>query len=356
MKAAILRAFGQPLELAELDLAPPGPDEVEVAIAACAICHSDIAFAQGAWGGTLPMVLGHEASGHVVRCGANVTDLAPGDAVLATLIRSCGTCPACTAQAPTSCHHAYDPAPSPLSENGRPVTQAMKIGAFAERIVVHRSQIVRLTHEIDMGVAALLSCGVITGVGAVTNTAKLQPGQSCVVIGAGGVGLNTIQGAAISGAKTVIALDLSEDKLAASRDFGATHALRADGADLAGDIRAITGAGADHVFVTAGAPAAYRAAPAYLAPGGALTMVGMPPNGTEIPYDPSAIAAMNQRLLGSRMGQTDPGRDIPRLLDLYAEGRLALDPLVTGRYPLDRINEAVADSLTGKALRNVIMF
>jgi len=356
MKAAILRAFGTPFDIAEIDLAPPGPDEVEVAVAACAICHSDIAFAQGAWGGTLPMVLGHEASGHVVRCGENVADLSAGDAILATLIRSCGTCPACAAQAPTSCHHAHDPAPSPLSEGGRPVTQAMKIGAFAERIVVHRSQIVRLTRQIDMGVAALLSCGVITGFGAVTNTAGLQPGESCVVIGAGGVGLNTIQGAVFAGASAVIALDLSEDKLDAARSFGATHALQADGDDVAGQIRALTGAGADHVFVTAGAPVAYRTGPDFLAPGGALTMVGMPPNGTEIPYDPSAIAAMNQRLLGSRMGQTVPDRDIPQLLDLYAEGRLALDPLVTGRYRLEEINDAVADSLSGKALRNVILF
>ena len=232
----------------------------------------------------------------------------------------------------------------------------MKTGAFAERVVVDRSQIVPLQGEIDMAVASLLSCGVITGVGAVVNTARLRPGQSAVVIGAGGVGLNTIQGAALSGAAHVIALDLAEAKLDAALEFGATHALRADRDDLAATVRRITGAGADHVFVTAGAPAAYRAAPAYLGPGGALTMVGMPPNGTEIPYDPATIAAMNQRLLGSRMGQAVPTRDIPRLIDLYRQGRLQLDRLVSGRFPLDRINEAIADTSSGHTLRNVIEF
>ena len=356
MKAAILRAFGQPFEIAEIDLAPPGPGEVEVRISACAICHSDIAYAKGAWGGTLPMVLGHEAAGHVVRCGAGVTGLASGDPVLVTLIRACGTCPACANDAPTSCHHAWDPAPSPLSEAGRLVTQAMKTGAFAEAVVVDASQIVRLEAPMDMAVASLLSCGVITGFGAVTNTARVEPGQACVVIGVGGVGLNTVQGAALAGARPVIAVDLAQDKLDAARQFGATHGLLADSPDLAGQIRALTGAGADHVFVTVGAAAAYEAAPTFLAPGGALTMVGMPASNVRIPYDPSTIAAMNQRLLGSRMGQAVPGRDIPHLIDLYASGKLILDRLVTGRYPLERINEAVADTASGRALRNVIVF
>ena len=356
MKAALLRAFDTPFDIVDLDLAAPGPGEVEVKIAACAICHSDIAYAMGAWGGTLPMVLGHEASGHVVRTGTGVAGLAAGDRVLVTLIRACGTCPACAVGAPTSCHHTYDAHPSPLSLDGAPVAQAMKTGAFAERVVVHHSQVVPLTGDIDMAAAALISCGVITGVGAVTNTADLKPGQTCVVIGAGGVGLNTIQGAVLAGARTVIALDLAESKLEAALDFGATHALPADADDLPKRIRALTGAGADYAFVTVGAPSAYARAPDYLAPGGALVMVGMPPTGAEVAYDPGTIASLNQRLLGSRMGQTLPARDIPWLLDMVTQGRLQLDRLVSGRYPLERINEAVAETRAGRALRNVIVF
>lgn len=358
MKAAICRDFGAPLTIEEITLAPTGPGEVRVRIAACAICHSDITYASGAWGGSTPLVLGHEAAGYVIEAGAGVAGFQPGDPVLVTLIRACGSCPACAAEAPTSCHRARDPQTSPITDaSGAPVTQAMATGAFAEEVLVDRSQLVALPAGIDMATASLLSCGVITGFGAVVNTAGVQAGQSCAVIGAGGVGLNAIQGARLSGADPIIAIDISENKLDAARRFGATHGLRGDDPDHAQALRDLTGGlGVDFVFVTVGAARVFQSAPDLLAPGGAMVMVGMPPSGAAVSYDPGNIAAMNQRLLGSRMGQSVPGRDIPMLLEHYRAGRLELDSLVTGRYPLERINEAIEDTKAGRALRNVIVF
>ncbi|MEM8787133.1 MAG: Zn-dependent alcohol dehydrogenase [Pseudomonadota bacterium] len=356
MKAALCRAFGAPLSVEEVTLAPPGPGEVAVRIAACAICHSDIAYADGAWGGDLPMVLGHEASGYVTAAGAGVDGLSVGQPVLVTLIRHCGTCPACAGGAPTSCAQAFDAAPSPIRDaRGAAVAQGMATGAFAEAVVVDRSQVVAIPHDMDMAVAACLACGVLTGVGAVRNTAALAPGQNCAVIGAGGVGLNAIQGARLAKAGLILAVDLSQDRLRLAREFGATHGLHGDDPDLSETVRDLSAGGVDYVFVTVGAPAVFQSAPALLAPGGAVVLVGLPPAGVEVPYAPTTLAALNQRILGSRMGQSLPVRDIPWLIDRYRAKELLLDELVTGRYPLDRINAAIADARAGRSLRNVIV-
>ncbi len=357
MQAAILHAFGAPLSVEEIRLAPPAPGQISVEIDACAICHSDIAFADGAFGGTLPMVLGHEAAGRITAIGPDVQGFAKGDAVLVTLIRACGTCPACKADAPTSCDDAYTPLPTPIHNAKGPVTQAMSTGAFAEAVVVDQSQCVKLPEDIDPSIACLLSCGVITGFGAVTNTAKLKPGQTCAVIGAGGVGLNTIQGAALAGASQIIALDLSDEKLATATSFGATMGIRAD--DPASDTllrEATKGRGVDYVFVTVGVPHIFETATNLLAPGGAMVMVGMPALDARVSYSPTAIAGMNQSLLGSRMGQTVLQRDIPALIELYRAGKLQLDTLVTARYPLSEINTAIESARKGQAVRNVIVF
>lgn len=358
MKAAICRTFGAPLVIEDVVLLPPGPGQIEVKVAACAICHSDIAFADGAWGGALPSVLGHEAMGHVTRCGQGVEGIAPGTPALVTLIRHCGACPACATEAPTSCAHAWDAAPSPLRDGaGATLTQGMNTGAFAERVVVDQSQVVPLPPGLDPAAASLLACGVLTGVGAVANSAALRPGQSCAIVGAGGVGLNTIQGAAIAGAEIIVALDVTDARLARAKAFGATHVLRADDPGHAAAVRDLTGGrGVDFAFVATGAPAAFERAPELLAAGGAVVIVGMPPNGTRVGYEPTALAAMNQRVLGSRMGQSVPARDVPRLLEHVTQGRLQLDPLISGRYPLERINDAIASARQGAALRNVIVF
>ena len=302
------------------------------------------------------MVLGHEAAGYVDDLGPGVAGLRIGDPVLVTLIRSCGDCPACEDAAPTSCDHAYTARQSPISGPDGPITQSMATGAFAERVTVDHSQCVRVPGDIDLSVACLLSCGVITGFGAVTNTAGLKPGQSCAVIGTGGVGLNTIQGAALSGASRIVAIDRNAEKLDLARRFGATETLCASSTDLAEKIRAGRGRGVDYVFVTVGAPAVFESAPDLLAPGGAMVMVGLPSTETRVSYSPTAIAAMNQRLLGSRMGQTVLSRDVPALIELYRQGQLQLDALVTGRYALDDINTAIDHARSGRALRNVIVF
>lgn len=358
MKAAVCRAFNTPLTIEELNLAPPGPDEIEIAIAACAVCHSDVSYGEGIWGGVLPAVFGHEATGRVTAIGAEVTGFAPGDRVLVTLIRACGSCPACSEHDPSSCDHAWDDFGTPLSDtSGAPVTRAMATGGFAERVVVHPSQCVPLPDDMPFETASLLACGVITGVGAVLNTARVQPGQSVAVIGAGGVGLNTIQGAAIAGANPIIALDLAEEKLAAAHEFGATAGVLASAPDAVTQVRALTGGrGVDFAFVTVGAGRAFADAYALLAPRGALVAVGMPPTGLHIPYEPATLAAMNHRIIGSRMGQTNLRRDIPPLIELWRAGRLKLEPLISGRYRLDEINAAFAATRSGLSRRNVILF
>ena len=355
--AAICRQHGQPLTIETVTLAPPGPGQVGVRLAACAICHSDLTYAEGAWGGALPAVYGHEAAGHVTSLGDGVRGFSLGDPVLVTLITSCGTCPACSGGAPTSCAHAWDARPSPLRDaSGAIVTQAMATGAFAEAVVVDASQCVPLPADLPLDQASLLACGVITGVGAVLNTAKVPPGARVAVIGAGGIGLNVIQGAALAGASRIVALDLSEAKLGDARDFGATDGLIA-GPDAPARLHALLGgAGADYVFVAIGAPRAMEQGLEMLAAGGALVLVGMAALGQRVAFDPCTLVAMNQRILGARMGETVLARDIPWLIERWREGRLKLAELITERYPLARINEAMEATRSGRARRNVIVF
>ena len=203
IRAAVCTGFGDPLGIERLRLRAPGPGEVEVTLAACAICHSDISYAQGAWGGDLPAVYGHEASGHVSAVGAGVSDVSPGDPVLVTLIRSCGHCATCAGGHPTRCATPPRVAPVLMRADGSPVTQGLNCGAFAERVVVQKSQIAALPEGLSMEAAALLSCGVVTGLGAAVNSARIRPGEVVVVIGAGGVGLNAIQGARLAGAACI---------------------------------------------------------------------------------------------------------------------------------------------------------
>ena len=359
IKAAICHRFGEPLSLEEIDIADPGPGEVMVDVKACAICHSDIFYAEGAWGGGLPAVYGHEAAGIVSAVGDGVDGVALGDRVVVTLIRSCGGCHYCGQGSLVMCEEVFPlDAKSPLTgADGAPYVQSMRTGAFAEKVVVHESQLAKLPDDMAFEPASLLACGVITGFGAVVNTAKVQPGQAVAVVGCGGVGLNSVQGAALAGASMVIALDLSEDKLTAARAFGATHAFNPVTTDAAAEIMALTGGrGVDYVFVTVGAKAAFDGAFSYLTKNGAVVIVGMPPSGVMASYDPGTMAAWNQRILGSKMGETDVSRDIPMLVEHYHAGRLKLDELVSARYPLHEINEAIAAVNAGKALRNVIVF
>ncbi len=357
IKAAVCHDFGAPLSVEDVHLRGAQAGEVEVALDAVAICHSDITYADGGWGGSLPAVYGHEAAGRVRALGAGVTGLAIGDPVVVTLIRACGQCPSCAGGRPTGCETPYDGDHGPLSmPDGGKLHQAMACGAFAERVVVHHSQVVRVPEGIDMAAASLLACGVITGVGAVVNAAHLRAGEDVVVIGAGGVGLNAIQGARIAGARRIVAVDMSEEKLATARDFGATDGVLATEEMPWRAAKAAMGRGADAVLVTVGASRAYDEAPRYLAGGGRMIMVGMPHSGAESHYEAANFAAAGQAMIGSKMGETVIRRDIPWMVDLYGQGRLKLDELISNRWPLDRINEAIADTKSGSARRNVIVF
>ena len=360
MKAAVCRAFGEKLTIEEVDLAPPRAGEVRVKLAACAICHSDILFADGAWGGTLPAVYGHEAAGIVEEVGAGVTHLKPGDHAVVTLIRSCGHCPACSRGAQVRCETIFPlDQQSPLSvrATGETLTHGLRTAAFAEQVVVEASQAVAIPQDVPLDCAALLACGVLTGAGAVLNTAGVRAGDAVVVIGTGGVGLNAVQGAALAGAAPIIALDLSAEKRQAALRFGATHTADPTSNDLPAFIRSVNnGRLADYAFVTVGAKSAMEQATKLIGRGGAAVIVGMPASGVMASYDPGWLAGDEQRILGSKMGSARVRVDIPQLVDAYRRKRLKLDELITARYPLEQINEAIDAVKRGEALRNVIVF
>ncbi|WP_120500863.1 zinc-binding dehydrogenase [Roseovarius sp. EL26] len=357
IKAAVCHEFGQPLVVEDVRLRAPETGEVQVDLEAVAICHSDISYAGGSWGGSLPAVYGHEAAGRVSAIGAGVNGFKVGDPVVVTLIRACGQCPSCGGGRPTGCETSHDGDYGPLSAaDGGKLHQAMACGAFAEKVVVDQSQLVSIPETLAMDLASLLSCGVITGVGAVVNSAGLRPGQDVVVIGAGGVGLNAIQGARIAGARRIVAVDMTEDKLEIAREFGATDGVLATSDKPWRDAKEAIGRGADAVIVTVGAVPAYDQAPQYLAGGGRVIMVGMPHVGGTSTYEPVNFAAAGQGMIGSKMGDVVIRRDIPWMIDLYSQGRLKLDELISNRWSLDQINEAIEDTKSGAAKRNVIMF
>jgi Zn-dependent alcohol dehydrogenase len=355
IRAAVCHSFGDPLKIETVELAAPDGRAVEVTLEACAICHSDITYAEGHWGGTLPAVYGHEAAGRISALGPEAHGFQLGDRVVVTLIRACGTCSPCGAGRPVICEAPSGPKPLSLGD-GSPLLQAMNCGAFAEKVVVDTSQIARIPDAIPSDIASLLACGVITGVGAAVNSARLRAGEDVVVIGAGGVGLNAIQGAAISGARRIVAVDMIESKLQDARTFGATDTVLASDPEPWTKAQQLLGRGADAVLVTVGVAKIYDTAPRYLARGGRVVMVGMPPTGAMSEYEPGDFASAGQSMIGSKMGDAVVARDIPWLCDLYLQGRLKLDELISNRWHLEQINEAIADTKTGTARRNVIVF
>jgi S-(hydroxymethyl)glutathione dehydrogenase / alcohol dehydrogenase len=358
VRAAVCREFGAPLRIEDVELRPPGPNEVTVGVHACAICRSDISFVGGDWGGALPAVYGHEAAGVVERTGRGVDGLHAGDRVAVTLIRSCGACELCRRGEPALCEGSF---PSSESETLRgasgPVHQGMRIAAFADMVTVDASQAVRLPAEMPLDRACLLSCGVLTGIGAVVNTARVAPHTSVVVIGTGGVGLNCVQGARLAGADVIVAVDPCERKRDAAVRFGATHSVdpaHEDVQAVVGD--AAGGHRADYVFVSVGVARAIEDGFALLRRGGTLVVVGITPVGAAVTFDPVAIADGSLRILGSKMGSSQPHTDIPRLCRAYLDGGLKLDELISGRFPLEQINEAMASAGRGEQLRPVIVF
>ncbi len=362
MKAAICYEFGQPLRIEDVELDAPKTGEVKVRLAATAVCHSDLHLMGGEWAGGLPVVAGHEGAGVVEEIGGNVTTVRPGDRVVVSLLRTCGRCAHCSVGASHNCDAVFplDRESRLHAASGEVLQVGIKVGAFAESVIVDQSQLVGIPPEMPFDCAALLGCGVITGTGAVLNTARVEVGESVVVIGCGGVGLNTIQGAVLAGARPIIAIDRVEAKLNAAQAFGATHVL--DGAsvepkEILKSVRKLTsGRGADFVFVAVGVPDAVTQALQMIRRGGTVVVVGMPGVRDTAPVRIFDIVWSEQRLVGSRMGGTRLHVDVPRLVDLYLHGRLKLDELISGRFPLAAINEAIAGVQSGAALRNVIVF
>ena len=361
IQAAVCREFASPLTVETLRLAPPRGNEVRVKVLASSICHSDIIYMDGGWGGELPAVFGHEVAGVVTDIGPSVHsgDLRAGDRVLVSLLRSCGRCECCEAGVPTQCvtEFAIDAAPRLTDGRGRPVRAGLRVGGFAESVVVDASQVVKIPAYVADEAACLVSCGVMTGFGAAINTAKVQVGDSVAVVGCGGVGLNCVQGAALAGALPLVAIDVTADKLAQARAFGATEAVDAADGDMAEKALALTdGRGFDVVMTAVGSARAIEAALPLLAREGALVAVGMPPDDERVGLNATGLAHHGRRILGCKMGSARLRIDVPKLFRLYRGGRLKLDELISSRRPLADINESIELSRHSRNLRHVIVF
>jgi S-(hydroxymethyl)glutathione dehydrogenase/alcohol dehydrogenase len=358
VKAAVCYELNKPLVVEEVDIDPPQPGEVKVKIAATAICHSDIHMFKGELPFQPPLVGGHESAGYVDDVGKGVTDFKPGDRVVISLMANCGKCRYCLTGRSHMCNAVWPLAEEARMHNkkGQDLFQPFRIGSFAEYNIVHQSQLVKIPDDMPLDRASLLACGVITGFGAVVNRAKVGIMSSCVIIGAGGVGLNAVQAAAISGAYPVIAVDIADSKLKAAREFGATHTVNSSKGDAVKEIQALTDGGADYAFVTVGSVAAINQALLMTGPRGMTVIVGLPKFQDMLQAPPFIFIKDERVLTGSYMGSTQLHTDVPRLVALYKAGILKLDELITHRFPLEKINEAIDEVEKGKALRNVIMF
>ena len=314
---------------------------------------------RGEWGGEPPLVAGHEASGIAVEVGPGVALVKPGERVVVSLLRSCGRCRSCATGYPYHCQgdFALNSEHRLTDRSGDPVGMGLRTAAFAEETVVDQSQLVPIPDDLPMDLAALLACGVITGFGAVVRTAKVPSDSSVVVLGCGGVGLNAIQGAVAAGAYPIIAVDLLDAKLESAREFGATHAIRADRDDAVDAVKEITGgSGADFAIITVGSASAVEQGFNMIGARGTEVLVGMPEAGANVSLPAGTLAVSEKRIIGSCMGSTRLSYDIPKHVDAYREKRLKLDELITERYPLEEINAAIESMEKGEALRNVITF
>ena len=360
MKAAVCYGEGQPLAVEEVTCASPAEGEVKVQVGACAICQSDLHFLSGAWPGkSFPAICGHEVAGTVVAAGKSVAAAREGDRVIVSLIRDCGTCRYCAAGHPYLCETtlALDTEERFRNGAGQRVYQGLRVGGFAEQVLVHQSQLVAIPDDMPLDQASLLACGVLTGYGAVVNAAKMPPGVSAAVIGIGGVGMNCLQAAAIGRAETLIAIDVVPEKFALARDLGATHCLNPKEGSVSEAVMEITrGLGVDYVFVAAGSAAAIEQGAEILSKMGCMVLAALPPAGVTAKIQPRFVVNKSQTIMGTKMGSARLPIDVPKLLEHYRAGHLKLAELIAGHYPLTSINDAIATAGQGEAARNVIMF
>lgn len=359
MKAAVFRGPQQPLHIEDIDIAEPGPREVLVRTVACGVCHSDLHFVDGLYPYPAPAVLGHEPAGIVEAVGELVTYVQPGDHVIGCLSVFCGHCDFCLTGRPHLCSNPETkraPGEAPrLSQNGEPIFQGLDLAGYAERMLLHENAIVKIRPDMPLDKAALIGCGVMTGVGAVFNTAKVPPGSSVAVFGCGGIGLSAIQGARIAGARMVIAVDTIESKLATARELGATHIVDASSHDPVNSIRDITNGGVEYSFEAIGLKATAEQAFRALAPGGTATVIGMIPVGQKVELDGYEFLR-EKKIQGSIMGSNRFRVDMPRYIDLYLQGKLLLDEMISRTGRLEDVNEAFRAMKAGEVARTVLRF
>jgi len=372
-RAAVLRQIGlphpysqsKPLVIEEVELAPPGRDEVLVRIRAAGLCHSDLSVINGDRPRPVPMAIGHEAAGEVLQLGEGVTDLAVGDHVALVFVPSCGHCMPCSEGRPALCEPgaAANGAGTLLSgarrlaqPDGTPINHHLGCSAFAEHAVVSRRSLVKLDPALPFDEAALFGCAVLTGVGAVVNTAQVRAGQSVAVIGLGGVGLAAVLGALAAGAREVVAIDLSPEKREIALAVGATMAFDGGDPECVEKVRAATQGGLDHVFEFAGAIRAFETAYRITRRGGTTVTAGLPPPHATFALPVVNLVAEERTVKGSYIGTCVPTRDLPRYVSLFRSGRMPVDRLMSGRLALDQINEGFDLLHEGKAIRQVVVF
>jgi S-(hydroxymethyl)glutathione dehydrogenase / alcohol dehydrogenase len=364
VRAVVFAGPDVPVEVTDVELAPPGPGEVRVKIAAAGVCHSDLHVRRGEWQPPVPLVMGHEGSGIVTALGPGVLDLAEGDHVVLSWVAPCGQCRYCRAGREARCQVAatlvapggtLQDGTSRLSRDGETVYHYLGVSSFAEEAVVPASGAIKVRDDAPLEVIALVGCAVATGVGAVTNTAAVEPGTQVAVIGCGGVGLSVIQGARLAGAGRIVAMDLVATKLALAARLGATDVIDVSGADAVQALRDLIPDGVDYAFDAIGRTSTTEQAISMLGLGGAAVLVGLPPTGARASFEPLVLAEADQRILGSNYGSVRPAIDIPALVDRYMDGQLSLDELVSSRRPLETASASLDDLEAGLALRTLLI-
>jgi len=372
IRAAVLNAMGaptpyaqsKPLAIETLELKPPGTGEVLVKMAAAGLCHSDLSVINGDRPRPTPMALGHEAAAIVEEVGAGVDDLKRGDHVVLVFVPSCGHCAACAEGRPALCERgaAANTQGTLLSgerrlfRDGKPVNHHMGCSAFAEYAVVSRRSAIKVDPDLPLEEAALFGCAVLTGVGAVVNTAQVRAGTSVAVVGLGGVGLASVLGAVASGARQVVAVDVSDDKLKLAQELGATHAFNAGDADVVDKVKEATKGGVDYAIEMAGSVRAFETAYRITRRGGTTVTAGLPPPTATWAMPATYLVAEERTIKGSYIGTCVPARDLPRYIELYRRGKLPVNRLMTGRLALDDINRGFDLLREGKAVRQVVTF
>lgn len=359
MKAAVLREVNQPLSIEDVSIADPAPREVRIRTVAAGICHSDLHFQNGSYPYLLPAVLGHESAGVVEAVGADVHYVQPGDHVITCLSAFCGHCEYCLTGRMVLCSEpelsrGVDEAPR-LSAGGERIEQFLNLSSFAETMLVHEHAVAKVRSDMPLDRAALIGCGVTTGVGAVIHTARVEPGSTVAVIGCGGVGLSCINGAAIAGAGRIVAIDTVASKLELARKFGATDVVDAAATDAVEAVCEMTGGGVHYSFEAIGLKATTEQAFKMLRNGGTATVIGMMPVGTMVEIH-GAEFLFEKKLQGCNMGSNRFRVDMPRLVDFYLAGKLHLDDMISGRIGLADVNDALQALETGTVARNVILF